>query len=644
MKLKFLSIIYLSALLCISLTACTTRKDTSDAKETTSPTSEESTTVKAPAITAGSYSATEKGFAGNITVTVTVDDKGKMTDLKIEGPSETPDFGGKAITKLQESILEAQSFNVDAISGATFTSNAVNTALIKALSQAGIDTAAAMSEVESTKGKDEEMSTQVVIVGCGGSGMSAGLAAVENGANVVIVEQSSTYGGTALSDAEGFFAVESPAQLSEGISTTSDNMFNWFMNYTHRTSNAALTRAFLDKSADTVEWVSKYGNPVTLIDNTQLAHQYNIKTYHKFANKQAGFENWYNQLLDKGVRIVFNTKVTQLIKTEDGTITGVIGTKADGGKLKVTADATILATGGYSSNAEMVKEYLGIDYDNLVSTGYTSSGEGILMAMNAGADNYGINTGVFQGATARDGYSFKMPVVCTTPMLWVDKSGKRFVNEDIVYDFTLWGNAAKTAGGSYWIIVDEATLKKFAKKGSPFTNSFIKTQMANLGFSTDDAPVKIDAEPDIIDTFTKVAKEKDWAAKEYTLVDLAKAIGVPAKNLTDTIKQYNDAVASHKDDLFNKPGKYLKYDVSMGPFYAIQASAILEGSAGGISVNENLEVVRPDATPITGLYAAGNNVGGLYGVSSTTQEGVPLGFAINSGRIAGESAAAFAKR
>lgn len=636
MKIQRLVAVCLAILLSISLIACSKGNDSNDKQETTAKASEESTTEEVSTISAGTYTATEAGYGGNITVTVTVNKKGEITDLAIEDESEK-EIGDEAIKKIQEDILASKSPNVDAVSGATFTSNAIFTALSSSLSQAGVDT----TGMQTVTGEDEKLSTDVVIVGAGGSGMAAGLAAASKGAKVVIVEQTSTYGGSALYGADGFFAIESSQQSDEGIYTSSEEMYNLFMDYTHYSSKAALIRAFLEKSASTVEWVGKNGNPVSLIDNIQLAHTSNIKTYHKFDNKTTGFENWYNKLIDLDVQIIFNTKVTDLIQDDDGTIKGVVGKKADGSKLTVNADATILATGGYASNAKMVNQYLGFDYENLNVLDYASTGEGILMAIKAGADNYGLNTSLINGAIARDGYSSKMPAVCTTPLLWVNNAGKRFVNEDIIYDYTLWGNATKAVGGSYWIIVDGRTLEQFAKGGTPYTNTFVKEQMIKEGLPVESFATSIKKDKNLISTFDKVAEDTEWAAKADTVVDLAKQMGVPAKNLVDTIAQYNKAVDAGKDTLFHKTSDYLKYDVTTGPFYAIQVSAAFEGTLGGISVNEKLEVVKPDATTIPGLYAVGNNVGGLYENSVPPEEGIPLGFAINSGRIAGENAAKY---
>lgn len=90
-------------------------------------------------INAGTYTATEPGIEGDITVTVAVDESGKMTDLKIE-QNETEGVGADAAEQLQSTILENQTVKVDTVSGATGTSTAVIKGVTKALQEAGVDT------------------------------------------------------------------------------------------------------------------------------------------------------------------------------------------------------------------------------------------------------------------------------------------------------------------------------------------------------------------------------------------------------------------------------------------------------------------------------------------------------------------------
>lgn len=630
MKRRILALILCAAMI-FSLSACATETDI------------KLEDVQTEGIKSGTYTATEKGFGGDVTVSVTVDKDGKMTNLDLVGTDETQDIGGKALEVLKGEVLANQTDKVDAIVGATMSSNAVLTALSKALKEAGVDTDS-MKTPEKT-GIDEEKETQVVIVGSGASGMTAALSAAEKGVKVIVVEQAESYGGTALMGAEGFFAIESSQQKESGDTTTVDDMYKWFMNYTHQNSYGPLTRAFLDISGSTVDWVGQYGNPVTLMENTQLAHENQVKTYHKFDDKKVGFKNWYDNMINMGVEVIFSTKVTELIE-ENGKVVGVIGIKKDGGKLTVKADAVILSTGGYAANAEMVEKYIGLapgEYD-LMTSG--STGEGIKMAMDMGSGTYGIDLGAYHGAMLPMGNSFTFGSIMMTPApIWIDRTGSRFCNEDIVYDFALWGNAAYKAGGDYWAVIDSASLNKFATEGCSFTHSFMKTTLVDQALdksvfpSVVRAPIDVAADPEIVANLEKACKDEEWAIKAETIEELSEKIGVPVERLRSTIEKYNESVAEGKDTLYGKDSQYLKYSIEEGPFYALNPKVLFEGSIGGITTNEKLEVLRVDWSTIPGLYATGNNVGMIYDGSYPVLEGVTLGFAVNSGRLAGNNAA-----
>jgi fumarate reductase flavoprotein subunit len=224
--------------------------------------------------------------------------------------------------------------------------------------------------------------------------------------------------------------------------------------------------------------------------------------------------------------------------------------------------------------------------------------------------------------------------------LWVDSNGKRFTNELVVYDHALWANAVYTAGGHYYFLFDDASIQKFKSHGSDIKNSFERTltearnltRKIPLAITGTVAPMP-DIETELADA---IAKHVAWKAP--TLEKLAEQIGVDPAQLVATVTGYNKAIEDGVDALFFKPKEALKYAVAKGPFYAVQARSNILGTLGGIRVNEKLEALDKNRKPIAGLYAAGYDAGGLYGDSYCVTEGLTLGFAFNSGRIAGYSA------
>ena len=134
------------------------------------------------------------------------------------------------------------------------------------------------------------------------------------------------------------------------------------------------------------------------------------------------------------------------------------------------------------------------------------------------------------------------------------------------------------------------------------------------------------------------AEKAGWARKAATLDELAAKTGMDAETLKLNVEEYNGYAAVRHDGLFAKNAKYVR-PVSKTPFYAIQLVATSLGTLGGIKIDDKWEVVRPDGTPVKGLYAAGNDAGGMYGDSyDLLMAGSTIAWAVNGGRIAAENA------
>ena len=120
--------------------------------------------------------------------------------------------------------------------------------------------------------------------------------------------------------------------------------------------------------------------------------------------------------------------------------------------------------------------------------------------------------------------------------------------------------------------------------------------------------------------------------------------GIDQDGLEETLDTYNEDCSGGRDTLFGKDYRYMK-PLKKGPYYAARFCVAAYGSLGGIKINHNTEVIREDFSPIKGLYAAGSDACSIYGDSYVFQlPGNTMGFALNSGRIAGEEAAAYLRR
>lgn len=590
---------------------------------------------------AGEYTASAKGNGGNVDVKVTFTDS-KIDSIEVVNETETEGLGDKALETVAASIIEKQNLAVDTVSGATHSSNAMLEAVADAVNQAGGDAEALKNAENATvKGEDEEITTDIVVVGGGASGTSAALAAAEKGAKVVVLEKGDAPGGAGRNSAEGLLAIGSKQQKEAGIDYSVDDAYKEMMEYTHYLSNARLTRAILEESASTIEWLAEYGTETTLIENTQVVHSEDPWTYHKYVDKHKSFDTMYEKLTDMGGALYTNTTGKELIKDSDGNITGIVAEKKDGSKLTVNAKSVILATGGYAGNAEMLEKYLNVtDYTTMAYP--LNTGDGFKMAQSVGADEFNINAVANHAALipSDDPEIWAGGTVSTLvqfPMLWVNREGKRFTDESVVYDFAIMANAAATQGGVFYVVLDDETLKELENQGTSMPNSFEKTFMVGAGADTTKSLNKI---PPIqgLSTGMDKAIAAGVAFKADTIEELAKLMDVDANNLKKSAEAYSDAVNEGKDTEFLTNKKYLNYDINKGPFYALEANVLVEDAIGGIRVNESLQVLTPELKTINNLYAVGCDAGGLYGDSYPIFEGLTLSFAYNSGRIAGYSA------
>lgn len=133
-------------------------------------------------------------------------------------------------------------------------------------------------------------------------------------------------------------------------------------------------------------------------------------------------------------------------------------------------------------------------------------------------------------------------------------------------------------------------------------------------------------------------KNRGFVYKAQTLDALAKAMGVDASVLKETIDQNNVFAAQKRDEVLNKNMDYLR-PVKTGPFYAVKMQPAALGTLGGVKINEKMQAINKDGNAIPGLYVTGNDAGGMYGDTyDLLLGGGTFGFALNSGRIAAESA------
>jgi fumarate reductase flavoprotein subunit len=592
----------------------------------------------AGAVKDGTYTATGTGFQnGEVKVTITVKD-GKITDAEVDSSSQSKGYGQDAAEGLAEEIVEEQSGDIDVVSGATATRNAVKEAVEDCMEQAGFNT-------ETAKGEDETLETDVVVVGMGASGTTAALRAAEGGASVIGVEATETLGGFGNA-AKGMFAVGSVEQKDrygeDGETTDEEYWYEHFQERNNNAGNAKLIRTFISEAKNTVSYMLNHGVGFFLSKTAQqIAHFDTEIVYHRWNNANP-FEYLGDALEDAGVEVHYNTTANTIIVDKDGNATGVKCEKEDGGTLTINAKSVIISTGSFANNEELMKETLGEDvYENCnVMAG--SYAPGIDMMWEIGADegelltmNHGVTTkNVEDEETVSE-------LTLNSPILWVNNQGKRFMNEDLLKDTVEFTTAVLAQGGTAYTIVDQTTVDRWTDMTQENTGTWIHywDQHGIVGEDGEPtiyhAPISTD---DWNSGFEALTKAGEGGVFD-TIEEAAEFIGCSAEDLQETIDNYNSYVKSGNDTEFFKSKDSLKYSVSEGPYYVTKGHAGVLGALGGVNTTEKLEVLNTNHEVIKNLYATGNNVSGISCGTYQDVEGVGLGFSLTSGRLAGIEAA-----
>ncbi len=377
---------------------------TTEAVKTTEATTEAAGSLYIP----GTYTASEKGLESDITVTMTFDEN-SITDVVIDASGETDGIGTKTPEPLKKAILEAQSAEVDGVSGATVTSNAVKKAAAKCISQAKGEILAAEEGITAASTQDDWLGTEpqikdsdiykeveadVIIVGLGVAGVSAARAASEAGATVIGID-----GSKAPNCRSGEYAVINSPKLNarwpeRALSREEvDEIIDSHVNESSYRVKRSIARKWADNIGEAFDWWTDADDHLFIADETRQpiedenADDFLIPIFrplpsYKDANGQEHVYNWkeerfpcyptsveflpnqsatftanWNKALDTGhVEAYFGHFGKKLIM-EDGKCAGVYALNddpdsADKGKyLKLTAKkGVILATGDYGSN------------------------------------------------------------------------------------------------------------------------------------------------------------------------------------------------------------------------------------------------------------------------------------------------------
>ena len=552
-----------------------------------------------------------------VTFTADAIEKVEVTDHQ-----ETPGIGTNAVDKLPGRIVETQSLGVDAVAGATVTSEAILAAVADCVTQAGGD-AEALKNVEVEDGAEktaESMEADLVILGGGAAGMTACMRAEELGLDVIIVEKMPFMGGAISISGGNQVVMGSELQKNAGVADDSvQSMFDDFMKNGADLNVPELLTLYAENVGAASDWLQEQG---VTFDTESGLHQLAEYTYDRelaYTGSGAGAAEAMRQAIAAtDATVLLETRATELLTDDSGAVVGVKAS-SDSTDYTISAKAVLMATGGYGNNKELLNEEM---QQALYYGPVSSTGDGVIMATAEGIDaatrlmEYGkrypngieVSEGIAKSTIGGNITAWTMSAIL------VNKEGKRVVNEK-ASNRTILETELTQEGQMLYLLMDEETF------------SVWKTKLGGAGISQED----IDGYLELNGSAAPVFIHGD------TLEEVAGTAGMDPETLKATVETYNGYVQSGTDEEFGRGADFMTMEIGDGPYYLVEQKPRFATTMGGLVINDSLEVQNTSGETVSGLYAAGEVVGGVMGDDSPS--GANNGWAVTSGKLAAEKIA-----
>ncbi len=489
--------------------------------------------------------------------------------------------------------------------------------------------------------------TDVIVVGAGNAALCAALAAREQGARVTVLERApeAESGGNSRYTAGAvrvvFNGVDDLAELMPDLTDderrnvdfgvyTREQYFDDLGRLTQWRSDPDLAEALIDGSFETLRWMRGHRVRFTPSYGRQA---FKVDGRHKFWGGLA-VETWGGgpglvQALTEAagardVPILYDTRATALIEDDDG-VRGVVARRGRD-TLRLGARAVVLACGGFESNAEWRARYLGPGWDlaKVRGTRY-NTGDGIRMALDAGAMPYGNWSGCHAVGWDRNAPPFGDLAVGDNfqkhsyPLgIMVNADGRRFVDEGADfrnYTYARYGKAVLDQPGQFaWQVFDAKAL--------PLLRDEYRIRQVTK------------ASADTLEALAGKLEGVDGAEFLRTVREFNEAV--------DTERPFNPAVKDGRGARgLAVPKTNWANRLDEPPFEAYAVTCGVTFTFGGLKIDERARVLDAGETPIPGLYAAGELVGGLFYFNYPGGTGLVSGavFGKRAGDAAGQEAA-----
>lgn len=638
--------------------------------------------------TPGTYTGTATGI-GEVKVTMTFSETA-ITDVVIDASNETESIGGVAAPTLKDALMAAQSTEIDNISGATITTNAVKKAAASCIEQAmgvhtaGGDTAASSSD-EDWLGTEPEIDeskvaktvdVDVAVVGCGIAGVAACRSVAEDGGLVAAFEKADgpqcrsgeyavingkvqakwgrdTWTREQIDDIIDSHMVESTYRCKRSImSKWAHNIgetFDWWVEANPDLYYAETTRSAIpDESADNFIIPIFYPLPEHYDWKQERFPCYPTSVEFK-PDQHVTVEANMQKAIDTGnVQTFYGCFVEKLIM-EDGRCVGLYARDAATGEyIKCNASkGVILSTGDYSQNTKMLKHFCPEVIENNIQClftnvdvegNFTNQGDGIQLGMWAGAQVQQSHAPMIHhmgGGADLAGVG----VMGNAGFLNLDLNGKRFMNEDLPGQ-QLENQIELQKNRESWQIFDSNWPEQLpympaAHGGACYYEDYASEEEGpknNTTYRNYKSPYQLEA-----------AVADGRAVKADTLEELVAKIypddTAAQQTALDSIQRYNELAKAGYDEDFHKPASRM-WAVENGPFYADKfTTALLLVCIGGLESDEDCHTFDADRNVIPGLYVAGNIQGNRFATEYPIGlKGVSHSMAMYYGYVAGKNA------
>lgn len=548
-------------------------------------------------------------------------------------------------SKGSKEIVDRQSLDLDAITGATVSTNGLIDAVADAIKQAGgnladyqtkakTEPAAEMTTAEYKveendeyadwrkvpENVDKEISIEYLIVGAGIAGLASAVQAREEGLDTLVIEKNAFVAGNG-GGVEGIFGINTEMQKKAGIHAEKEDIIAKEMELGQYRADGAFWVDLVNNSADNIDWLLKQGVHLTKVDDYHGTCMF--PTFHWWEGGFAsiGYVPFMKKRCDElDVKFMTSTSAISIIK-ENGVVKGVYA-KSPEGTIKINAKATLMCTGGVGHSPELIEKQ-GWSTKNLHYCSMPSNtGDGYKMAMAAGAKDMLVQSPEFMMnyimALPHEGVHLYidpingfMSLPSGGPTIFVDQDGRRFVSE----------NAKK-----YNLLYQRMAFQSI-KQGYEIFNQDIYDKITKGIDGADEVLAKA------VET-----NDGDSLYKEDRIEDLAKYFDLPEDTLVKTINDYNKFARQGKDEEFAKDKDSL-IPMEEGPFYIARLDPSNLIGVGGIGSNRKFEAIDEDFNTIPGLYVAGMDSTMQYrNVYTITLGGSACAHNVNSGRHAAMNA------